>query len=131
MTTSHPAHLGPVDLDALTRAMELAKRHPLVARQLDDLEQTYGWENAARQAAYDCQCDALKLKPWQSPPMYGDSTDGIDDFEGAGRAHAADLLRRLLAAGLSRFEPDPLAALARAETVAEIERAAMEPPPVA
>jgi hypothetical protein len=131
MTTSHTAHLGPVDHDALTRAMEIARLHPLVAMQLDGLEKTYGWADAARQAAYGCQCDALKLKPWQSPPMYGDSTDGIDDFEGAGRAHAADLLRRLLAAGLSRFEPDPLAALARAETVAEIERAAMEPPPVA
>jgi hypothetical protein len=32
-----------------------------------------------------------------------------------GRAAAAELLRRLLAAGLSRYEPDPLRALARIE----------------
>ncbi len=32
-----------------------------------------------------------------------------------GRAAAAELLRRLKAAGLSRFEPDPLGALARVQ----------------
>ena len=32
-----------------------------------------------------------------------------------GRAAAAELLRRLLAAGFSRYEPDPVNALARVE----------------
>jgi hypothetical protein len=128
MTTLRPPHLGHVDLDALTRAMEIARRDPRTAKQLENKEKIYGWADAARFAAYCCQCDALKLRPWQDPPMYGDSTDGIDDFPNAGRAAAADLLRRLLAAGLSRFEPDPMKALARAETVADLKRAAMESP---
>jgi len=129
MTTLHPPRLGHVDLDALTRAMEIARRDPRTAKQLEYKEKTYGWADAATFAAYCCQCDALKLRPWQEPPMHGDSTDGIDDFPNAGRAAAADLLRRLLAAGLSRFEPDPMKALARAETVADLKRAATESTP--
>jgi hypothetical protein len=128
MTTSPPAHLGHVDLEALTRAMEIASRDPRIAKHLEWREATYGWADAARFAAYSCQCDALKLKAWQEPAMYGDSTDGVDDFPNAGRAGAADLLRRLLATGLSRFEPDPMKALARAETVADLKRAATESP---
>jgi hypothetical protein len=131
MTTSPPAHLGQVDLEALTRAMEVASRDPRFAKHLEWRAETYGWADAARFAAYSCQCDALKLRPWQDPPMYGDSTDGIDDFPNAGRAAAADLLKRLLGAGLSRFEPEPMKALARAETVADLKRAATPSPPVA
>ena len=46
----------------------------------------------------------------------------IDDDDGlgpvGGRKAAAELLRRLLAAGLSRFEPDRLSALERVEQAA-------------
>jgi hypothetical protein len=42
-------------------------------------------------------------------------TDRDDEGPVMGRAAAAELLRRLLAAGLSRFEPDPINALARVE----------------
>jgi hypothetical protein len=58
------------------------------------------------------------LKPWQSPPCW------IDDLEGAlaagddgilGDYAGATLLRRMLDWGLSRFEPDPVAALKRAQ----------------
>jgi hypothetical protein len=129
MTTLHPPHRGQVDLDALTRALEIARRDPRRAKQLEDKEKTYGWADAAHLAAYACQCDALKLRPWQDPPMYGDSTDGVDDFPNAGRSSAADLLRRLLAAGLSRFEPDPKQALARAETVSDLKHTATESTP--
>jgi hypothetical protein len=46
----------------------------------------------------------------------------LDDQDGAdgpifGRRAAAELLRRMLAAGLSRYEPDPIAALEAAERV--------------
>jgi hypothetical protein len=129
MTTLHPAHLGQVDREALQRALEIARRDPRRAAQLEWKEKTYGWYDAAHLAAYICQCEGLMLRPWQDPPLYGDSTDGVDDFEGAGRAHAADLLRRLLAAGLSRFEPEPMQALARAEAVKSLKRAATESTP--
>jgi hypothetical protein len=76
------------------------------------------WYEAAHSAAYACQCAALRPKPWQPVPAseYVSVTD--DDGECGpvmGRAAAAELLRRLLAAGLSRYEPDPVNALARVE----------------
>jgi hypothetical protein len=43
-------------------------------------------------------------------------TDDDSDYGPVmGRAAAAELLRRLLAAGLSRYEPDPVNALTRVE----------------
>jgi hypothetical protein len=45
-----------------------------------------------------------------------------------GRAAAAELLRRMLAAGLSRYEPDPVNALARVE--AERARHALDQPAI-
>ena len=48
----------------------------------------------------DC---GLRLKPWQNPPCFGDE-------DGDGPADV--LLQRMLAAGISRFHPDPLSALA-------------------
>jgi hypothetical protein len=56
--------------------------------------------------AYHRQCRALNLRPWEDPPCHIDLVD-VDEADAA----AALLLRRLLAAGLSRYEPDPLAAL--------------------
>ena len=68
------------------------------------------WVEAAETASYDAQCRVLGLKPWQSPPCYGDAFPGHD-----GHANAAVLLRKLLDAGLSRWDPDPLVALAAIE----------------
>jgi hypothetical protein len=67
-----------------------------------------------RHAASICQCDALGLKPWQMVPC--DAEPG--EIDPPGFAHrctgaASALVARLLAAGLSRFEPDPINALAR------------------
>jgi hypothetical protein len=79
------------------------------------------WYEAAKSAAYGLQCDALNPEPWQPVPAneYVSVTDNDDDYGPLmGRAAAAELLRRLLAAGLSRFEPDPLGALARVERAA-------------
>jgi len=55
-------------------------------------------------AAYSLQMDNLKLKPWQWPPCWVEPGD---------RRHkqAAKLLRDMLAAGVSRWHPDPLAAI--------------------
>lgn len=62
---------------------------------------------AAKFAAYCAQIDNLALRPWQSPPCFAERPN-CD-------AYAVDLLQRLLAAGLSRWEPDPAGALARIE----------------
>jgi hypothetical protein len=106
-----------VDLNALKRAIVLAKNeNPGRAAQIDAMMHGWeGWQRAAEFAAYCCQCRTLRLKPWQSPPCSSGPHNNVDDFPGAGRAAAAQLLKRLLDAGLSRWEPDPIAALERVE----------------
>jgi hypothetical protein len=92
--------IDAVDRDALERAMVLARREPDRAEQLDALlAQGDSWGSVARFAAYLCQCRTMHLKPWESPPMHADSPT------------AAQLADRLVAAGLSVYEPDPLRAL--------------------
>ena len=76
---------------------------------------------------YSCQVGALRLKPWESPPCHvyytaPDNRDGMK--QGLRDARAGDLADRLMAAGLSIYEPDPAAALARAEKRGERRRAA-------
>jgi hypothetical protein len=99
---------APHDLDALQRAMARArKRDRFRAQQLDAKLLDEAWDEVAQFAAYGCQIEALHLKPWEHPPMYG-------DIAGAQPAAAA-LLQKMLAAGLSRWEPDPMAALEAAD----------------
>ena len=50
--------------------------------------------------AYVLQTDKLNLPPWESPPCWGD-TEGP----------AGKLVKRLRAAGVSIYVPDPIAAL--------------------
>ena len=90
-----------LDREALARSMEIAMRNPKLAAQLDDQLKERPWLEVAEFASYCCQVDSLNLLPHQSPPcgFIGNDPD------------AADLLRRLLDAGLSRYEPDPIAAL--------------------
>ena len=94
------------DGDALERAIQTARCDPSRAQQLDDKLQDESWDEVAEFAAYVCQTEALHLKPWQVPPC---SVDQDDPDETNKRAQG--LLRRMLAAGLSRYEPDPLTAL--------------------
>lgn len=98
--------LSPIDRDALARALAIEQAGDEPGRR----DQGRDWFEAATSASYACQRRALGLRPWQSPPCYGDAHPGHD-----GHADAAVLLQRLLDAGLSRWEPDPLQALAQAE----------------
>jgi hypothetical protein len=103
------ADLDAADRDALERCMEIAKRDR--AEQLEGkLLQGDPWIEVAEFASYSCQIHALNLKPWQSPPC----TEDEDDPAPRNRA-AQTLLRRMLRAGISRFDPDPLRALAGAK----------------
>ena len=105
--------LHPVDRSALERAIEITKTEsPARARQIADKLKTESWRAVAEFAASCCQHRALATRPWELAPVSVDEDDPIpdgDDHRRTGRA--IKLLRRLLAAGLSRFEPQPLAAL--------------------
>ena len=110
--------MTPIDKHALERAMEIAQRNPDRRWQLERKRESESWEDVAAFAAHVCQTQALGLKPFEQPPC-SVSENAIDDSVGPLTARslpaARQLFRRLLAACLSRYEPDPLAALARVE----------------
>ena len=64
------------------------------------------WAEVAQFAAYCAQFIALRLRPWERPPCHS---------SGEGDDAAAVLLRRMLKAGISRWHPDPMAALEAAK----------------
>jgi hypothetical protein len=100
------------DRAALRRAIALVEaesdgRRQQIARMLKE----DGFERAGCFAAYHRQTDALRLKPWEWPPCWTDEQP-TDDRNGHGLIKAWQLRQRLLAAGLSVYEPDPIGALA-------------------
>ena len=86
--------------------MEIASQEPARAEQLQSMLEHDSWEEVARFAAYHSQNVALNLKPWEEPPCVADEDDPNERDKGAQK-----LLRRMLDAGVSRFDPDPLAAI--------------------
>ncbi len=106
------------DKEALTRAMEMCEADSGRAAQLaGKIAQGESWEDVAKFAAYVQQGERLRLKPWESPPCCGDiKASAADDtsFPSANR-----LLLRMLKAGVSQWEPDPIAALRTAEAPLE------------
>jgi hypothetical protein len=111
-----------VDREALTRALKKVRaQDPQRAQQIDAKLKDEPWEQVARFAAYSCQCDSLRLKPWQSPPCWMTDVKPVDDPHRYGLFAAWELRRKLTASGLSAFEPDPLAALDAIEQAAMAE----------
>ena len=96
--------LTETDFDAMARAIAAARREsPTRAKQIDAMLRNEPWEDVGRFAAFSAQIEALHLQPWESTVVYADSRE------------ARALRRRLFAAGLSKFEPDPVAACEAAE----------------
>jgi hypothetical protein len=95
------------DRDAMRRAID-AMRHesPDRAAQIERTLKHEGFAAAGEFAAYVVQCSTLRLKPWETPP-----SDPWGNFCSGG----IELRDRLVAAGLSVFEPDPARALAQIE----------------
>jgi hypothetical protein len=92
-----------IDREALQRSLKLLRNEPEYAAQIAEKLKAEGWESAAEFAAYNLQIDNLDLKPWMDPPCYAEIRPD---------AEALAILVKLLGAGLSRFEADPIAALA-------------------
>jgi hypothetical protein len=112
------AGLSPTDRKALELAiqLDLTRGNAATRQQVEAKLKDEPWLEVAMFCAYGQQCINLKLEPWQPPPCWAE----IDDDDGndgpiMGRRAAAELLRRMLALGISRFHPNPLAALAEAE----------------
>ena len=101
--------LSQTDREALERAMEIVRRWmPERAQRMDEVLEHQTWEKAAKYAAYHCQMASLELPQSGliNPPCWIVEDDPEEDDK-----DEQELLRRMLAAGLSRYEPDPLAAL--------------------
>jgi hypothetical protein len=111
--------LSSVDREAIERAIAITRRssEPGRKEQLDRLLAEEGFDAAADLAVYHCQRELIRPRLWQPTPadIDPDQVDAIiargDDGKN-GENQAARLLRRMLKAGLSRFEPQPIEALA-------------------
>ena len=92
------------DKAALELALEtvLRGKEPARADQVRDMLREDGWEYTAKFCSSLLQRQRLQLKPWDKPPC---RLNAPDDSE-AGR-----LLAQMLAAGMSRFDPDPIQVL--------------------
>ena len=100
-----PDGLDPADLEALRLAFARSRASSKArARQLDEMLEERGWQEAAEFAAYGCQFRSLKLRPWQEPPCCVEDPDEPR----VGQEEAAKLLRRMLRAKISRWHPSPL-----------------------
>ena len=119
MSPSRTDSLSRADRDAMERAIEMVRgRGAARCEQINDMLRTDGFQSVGTFAASSCQCDSLRLKPWQTAPLWVGDLDAAlrQPFGGQrGTREAAELLKKLLDNGLSKYEPDPLAALDEAK----------------
>jgi hypothetical protein len=83
----------------------MASRVDQVRSMLADRSRS--WRSVAEFCASHRQIETLNLEPWESPPCRIDLAGDIGENEEDG----AELLQRMLRAGISRFDPDPVRAL--------------------
>jgi hypothetical protein len=113
MTETATAEPSDLDREALERAIAIERARDKASRQqIDEKLKTEPWLKVAVFCAQHCQEISLHLKPWECWPPCVVSVDDVDEpgLEHRGITKSAALLRRMLAAGRSRYEPDPLLA---------------------
>jgi hypothetical protein len=118
---------SPTETDraALELALAVALRTPATGRQFKNkLESGESRLSVAVFASYSTQIDALELGPHEVPPS-SIEPDQIAAILAKGESHdnsafygGALLLKKMLQAGVSRWHPDPVAALREAECMA-------------
>jgi len=117
--------LHPIDRDAFERAIAMTRANGgPSAVQIENKLQDEPWEQVARFAAYCRQCDNLHLLPHQSPPCWINDMEAVlaaGDDGILGKYAAATLLKRMLDAGLSIYEPDPIDALERTKRTKKVD----------
>jgi hypothetical protein len=101
------------DQDAFERAITWVRQHgePIEVRAIETALTREGLTAAGEHAAYIAQCRTLQLRPWQCPPCHARDEVAVDIY--GRRPGELELRDRLVSAGLSVYEPDPLSALAR------------------
>jgi hypothetical protein len=108
------------DRNALTRSIALYRAaSPTQRRQIDkQIENRDDRDEVARYCAFHMQVENLHLSPWQPAPCNVHVPSALvatDDEPRRGQRAAAMLRLRMDRLGVSKYEPDPAAALAEAE----------------
>jgi hypothetical protein len=106
------------DLDALRRAMKwgvgFQAREPQL-RVFPDVmpaEGTEEWIKLAMHLVHSAQVSSLGLMPWQVPPC---DADDVAHGGWGGKPDEVELRQKMIRLGISVLEPDPPAAIAKAE----------------
>ena len=124
LTDEDDDDIHPIDREALERAIAMTRANGGPdAVQIECKLRDESWEQVARFAAYCRQCDNLHLLPHQNPPCWADlEVDLAAGDDGVlGKYAAAVLLKRMLDAGLSIYEPDPITALEQTRRTKKID----------
>src|SRR6266851_4347592 len=107
--------LTRADREALQRSIDMMRAESDSARaRIDEMLIEDGWERAGRFASYHCQDSRLHLKPWMTPPCWLRTNADMKTAlatpppDLSRERAAAELVQRLLARNLSRYEPNPL-----------------------
>jgi hypothetical protein len=108
------------DEEAWRLAIEMYRaRGPRDAEHIDAKLTREGCKEAGKFASFSAQCRMLRLPPWATVPCYLlDDVDAVlagGDDGIRGNYNAAVLLKRMERHGISRWHPDPIAALREAE----------------
>ena len=105
------------DLEAMRLAIStLRKDHPELRATIEAMLRSQGEQEVGLFAVGFCQVKNLHLKGWECPPCDTFDADPSDCY--GRRPNEIALLRRMLAAGVSRFHPDPMQALAAIDRAA-------------
>lgn len=105
------------DIAALELALAQTLAEPDRVEQITSKLQDEDRMSVAEFCAYHRQCNTLNLEPWESPPCWIDDPDEVlaETYRSWGDAEnerpAAILLQKMLALGISKYHPDPLAAI--------------------
>jgi hypothetical protein len=106
--------LRDLDLEAMRQAIaELLKAEPTWNGTIAGMLQAQPFEQVGAFAAGVLQVRNLHLKPHECPPV--DTLDGAPADCYGRRGGEIPLLRKMLSLNISRYDPDPLAAIERAE----------------
>lgn len=113
--------LDPLDADAIDLAIQIVLDENGDDASTARATLTEGdWWMGGNQAVYVLQCEHLHLEPWLSPPCWIDEDEidaiiargpRLNNFEYGG----ARLLKKMIAANVSKFHPAPLDAIAAAD----------------
>ena len=100
------------DKAAIDLAIEMERQQ--IPKEIASMLCDRTWEEVGRFSVGRCQDRNLDLKPWECPPYQTRDVDDPSDDWGHRPGEVA-LLKRMFAGGVSRFHPDPMAAIEAAE----------------